>query len=128
MVRSSATSLDQGEMASTVGAAGVTCIADSKVNPGMAQSAVAPITKNRCGLHINYVFVVLVIHICSILHLIGPKGLYCQLTGREANDTEELKAINRLAEEPFPTMIGNIRCIKNHEDKHTRPRSFHLRS
>ena len=128
MARSCASSLDQREMAPTVRAAGVTCIADSKVNPGMAQSAAAPITKNRRGLHINYVFFVLVIHIFSILHLIGPKGLYCQLTDREANDTEDLTAINRLAEELFHTMVGNIRCIKNHEDKHTRLRSFYLRS
>ena len=71
MACSYVSTLDQREMASTVGAAGVTFIADGKVNPGMAQSAVAPITKNRCGLHINYVFVVLVIHICSILNLIG---------------------------------------------------------
>ena len=128
MARSCASSLDQREMASTVGTAGVTCVADGKVNPRMAQSALAAITKNRCGLHINYVFVVLVIHIFSILHQIGPTSLYCQLTGRGANDTEELTAINRLAEELFPKMIGNIRCIKNHDHKYTRPRSFHLRS
>ena len=74
VARSGASTLGQRETASTVGAGDVTCVADGKVNPWMAQSALAAVTKNRCGLHIDDVFVVLIIHDRSILHLIGAKA------------------------------------------------------